>query len=72
MPVGASSKNAMVPMTTVDTKNILFICGGAFPDLDDIIKERLNKQASIGFQSDLKDKYDADENILQKAGHGRC
>ena len=67
VPVGASSKNAMVPMTTVDTKNILFICGGAFPDLDDIIKERLNKQASIGFQSDLKDKYDADENILQKA-----
>ena len=33
VPVGASSKNAMVPMTTVDTKNILFICGAAFPDL---------------------------------------
>ncbi len=33
VPVGASSKNAMVPMTTVNTKNILFICGGAFPDL---------------------------------------
>jgi ATP-dependent Clp protease ATP-binding subunit ClpX len=56
----------MVPMTTVDTKNILFICGGAFPDLDEIIKERLNKQASIGFRADLKDKYDEDENILQK------
>jgi ATP-dependent Clp protease ATP-binding subunit ClpX len=66
VPVGASSKNAMVPMTTVDTKNILFICGGAFPELDEIIKERLNKQASIGFRADLKDKYDEDENILQK------
>lgn len=66
VPVGASSKNAMVPMTTVDTKNILFICGGAFPDLDEIIKERLNKTASIGFKSDLKDKYDKDENILCK------
>jgi ATP-dependent Clp protease ATP-binding subunit ClpX len=66
VPVGASSKNAMVPMATVDTRNILFICGGAFPDLDEIIKERLNKQASIGFRSDLKDKYDEDENILQK------
>ena len=64
MPVGASSKNAMVPMTTVDTRNILFICGGAFPDLDEIIKERLNKAASIGFKSDLKDKYDNDENLL--------
>ena len=66
VPVGASSKNAMVPMTMVNTKNILFICGGAFPELEDIIKERLNKSASIGFKSELKDKYDQDENILQK------
>ena len=41
VPVGANSKNAMVPLTTVNTKNILFICGGAFPDLEGIIKERL-------------------------------
>ena len=54
VPVGASSKNAMVPMVTVNTKNILFICGGAFPDLEDIIKERLNKAASIGFKADRK------------------
>ena len=66
VPVGASSKNAMVPMTIVNTKNILFICGGAFPDIEEIIKERLNKQASIGFKADLKDKYDNDENILSK------
>ena len=67
VPVGASSKNAMVPMTTVDTRNILFICGGAFPGLEDIIKERLNKEASIGFKADLKDKYDGDENLLLQA-----
>jgi ATP-dependent Clp protease ATP-binding subunit ClpX len=66
VPVGASSKNAMVPLVTVNTKNILFICGGAFPDLEDIIKERLNKQSSIGFNADLKDKYDKDENLLEK------
>lgn len=66
VPIGASSKNAMVPMTTVDTKNILFICGGAFPELEEIIRERLNKSASIGFVSSLKDEYDKDENILQK------
>ena len=64
VPVGASSKNAMVPMTMVDTRNILFICGGAFPDLEEIIKERLNKEASIGFKADLKDKYDKEENLL--------
>lgn len=66
VPVGATSKNAMVPLTTVNTKNILFICGGAFPDLDTIIKTRLNKQTSIGFSADLKDKYDSDPNVLLK------
>ena len=66
VPVGASSKNAMVPMTMVNTKNILFICGGAFPGIEDIIKERLNKAAAIGFKADLKDKYDKEENLLQK------
>ena len=66
VPVGANSKNAMVPLTTVNTRNILFICGGAFPDLDEIIKQRLHKQTSIGFNAELKDKYDKDKNILQK------
>ena len=66
VPIGASSKNAMVPLATVNTRNILFICGGAFPDLENIIKERLNKQASIGFYADLKDKYDDDPHLLEK------
>lgn len=66
VPVGATSKNAMVPQVTVSTKNILFICGGAFPELDEIIKERLNQQSSIGFAADLKDKYVEDPNLLQQ------
>lgn len=66
VPVGATSKNAMVPMQTVNTSNILFICGGAFPELEDVIKARLNKRSSIGFYGDLKDKYDKDYNILTK------
>ncbi len=65
VPVGASSKNMMVPMTTIDTSNILFICGGAFPGLEEIIKERLNKHSSVGFIADLKDKYDDEEDILK-------
>ena len=68
VPVGANSKNAMVPLTTVNTKNILFICGGAFPDLDGIIKERLTKQSAIGFGADLKDKYDHDKKIWYDPG----
>ena len=66
VPVGSGSKNAMVPLTTMNTRNILFICGGAFPDVEDIIKARLNKKSSIGFQADLKDKYDKDRNLLSK------
>ena len=65
VPVGAGSKNAMVPMTTVNTRNILFICGGAFPDLDSIIRERLRKQTSIGFSAELRDKYDREKDILR-------
>lgn len=66
VPVGANSKNAMVPLTTINTRNILFICGGAFPGVDDIIKQRLNKQTSIGYAADLKDKYDKDQNLIQQ------
>ncbi len=66
VPVGAGSKSAMVPLATVNTRNILFICGGAFPDLEEIITQRLNKQTSIGFDADLKDKYEDDPNLLSK------
>ena len=66
VPVGANSKNAMVPLTTINTRNILFICGGAFPDLDEIIKQRLSKQSGMGFNADLKDRYDKEKNILKK------
>lgn len=66
VPVGANSKNAMVPLTTINTRNILFICGGAFPDLDEIIKQRLTKTTSIGYGAQLKDEFDKDKNITKK------
>ena len=65
VPVGTNQKNAMTPMETINTDNILFICGGAFPDLENIIKERMTEQSSIGVGADLKDKYDDDPNILR-------
>ena len=66
VPVGATSKNAMVPLTTVNTRNILFICGGAFPDLEEIVKQRLSKNMGIGFGAELKDKLNKDKNIVDK------
>lgn len=65
VPVGSNSKNAMVPLVPVDTQNILFICGGAFPDLEEIIKKRLSKTTSMGFLADLKDKYDKEDVLSQ-------
>lgn len=66
VPVGANSKNAMVPLATINTRNILFICGGAFPDLEEIIKQRLRRQTSMGFGAELRDKWDKEKNILSK------
>ncbi len=65
VPVGAGSKNGMVPMATMDTGNILFICGGAFPDLTDVIRERLTKNSSMGFGARLKG-LESDEDILSQ------
>ena len=64
VPVGATSKNPMVPTATVDTKNILFICGGAFPDLEEIIRQRLKGSSSIGFASKLEEASSSADAVL--------
>lgn len=66
VPVGASSKNAMVPQVTVNTRNILFICGGAFPELEDVIKKRLTKKTSIGYAAVLADDLSKDKSLLSQ------
>ena len=63
VPVGATNKNAMVPMTTVNTKNILFICGGAFDGIEGIIQKRTGKQG-MGFGSEVKGKEDEQTDRL--------
>ena len=65
VPVGSNQKNAMTPTATVNTDNILFICGGAFPDLENIIKERLTKKSTMGFNSSLKDSLDQEADLFQ-------
>ncbi|MBR6172050.1 MAG: ATP-dependent Clp protease ATP-binding subunit ClpX [Eubacterium sp.] len=64
VPVGSGSKNAMTPVTQMDTTNILFICGGAFPELEKIITARLTAQSSIGFGAELRDTYTNDPKLL--------
>ena len=66
VPVGSGSKNAMTPTTMMNTSGILFICGGAFPDLEDIIKTRIAAQSSIGFGANLRDELENDPALLSK------
>ena len=66
VPAEGSRKHREQETIQINTRGILFICGGAFPDLNGIIKERLTKQAAIGFGADLRDKYNNDKEILKK------
>ena len=66
VPVGSNSKNPMTPLATVNTRNILFICGGAFPDLEDIIRKRIHKQTGIGYSAVLKDNSDKSADLLKQ------
>ncbi|MDR0740307.1 MAG: ATP-dependent Clp protease ATP-binding subunit ClpX [Puniceicoccales bacterium] len=47
----------------INTENILFICGGAFADLDKIVKDRVGKKI-LGFNAELRDQ--GEENILHR------
>ena len=55
LPQQGGRKNPGKAMVTVDTTNILFICGGAFDGLDKIIQRR-GESAGIGFAAQLKSK----------------
>ena len=65
VPVGANSKNAMVPLVTVNTRNILFICGGAFDGLEKIIEGRQDTKA-IGFGAEVASKEEQNVGELFK------
>ena len=54
----------------INTKNILFICGGAFAGLEDIIKKRISGN-TIGFENDIKSKKDVDISELLKQCESR-
>lgn len=63
VPPQGGRKHPEQKLAQVNTKNILFICGGAFSGIEDIIGRRLNTQ-SIGYDSKKKEQLD-EENMLQ-------
>ena len=52
-----------------NTDNILFILGGAFVGIDNIIKARVNKKNKIGFNSALDNENDLDKDVYLHATH---
>jgi ATP-dependent Clp protease ATP-binding subunit ClpX len=61
VPPKGGRKHPQQDFVKVDTSNILFICGGTFNGLDDIIKRRIGSKL-IGFEADIKGKGEADIN----------
>ena len=54
VPANGAKKNSNQDMITVNTKDILFVLGGAFVGLDKIVQKRLNKKtSSVGFGADV-------------------
>lgn len=55
IPPKGGRKHPQQEFLNVDTRNILFICGGAFAGLEKVIQERTEK-SGIGFSADIKQK----------------
>ncbi len=67
IPPKGGRKHPQQEFIQVDTKNILFICGGAFAGLEEIVGRRVNKKV-IGFDSDIRDTTAADRyDLLRQA-----
>ena len=68
VPPQGGRKHPNQEVITVNTKNILFILGGAFVGLNDIVSKRLNKNtSSMGFGSKVKDSKKEEYNVIMES-----
>jgi len=63
VPPQGGRKHPHQEFLTIDTTNVLFICGGAFAGLDKIIERRMGKQG-VGFMADVISKADKDPGTI--------
>jgi len=63
VPPQGGRKHPHQEFLQIDTTNILFICGGAFVGLDDVIERRMN-QKSLGFGAEIKSKREKKANLI--------
>lgn len=67
VPPQGGRKHPEQKLVKVNTKNVLFICGGAFAGIEKLIAKRINTQV-IGFRTNDDEEVDA-ENLLQYVAH---
>jgi ATP-dependent Clp protease ATP-binding subunit ClpX len=65
VPPQGGRKHPHQEFIQIDTSNILFICGGAFEGLENIIKDRVGKK-SIGFGAEIESKKDINKTEIFK------
>jgi len=63
IPPQGGRKHPQQEFIQIDTSNILFICGGAFSGIDEVIKHRTDK-SGIGFGAAVKDTQSSDTSII--------
>ena len=63
VPPQGGRKHPHQDFLQIDTKNILFICGGAFGGLEEIIRRRIGKK-SIGFGSNMSERIDEELGVV--------
>ena len=68
VPPQSGRKHPHQEYIQIDTRNILFICGGAFEGLEEIVAKRIGKQSKMGFGSHAEDS-EVVENPLQYMNH---
>ncbi len=69
VPPQSGRKHPHQEYIQIDTRNILFICGGAFEGLEAIIGRRMNAKNAMGFGSKGKGGADEPENLLRYVTH---
>lgn len=68
VPPQAGRKHPHQEYIQIDTSNILFICGGAFEGMEEVVSKRINKQTAMGFGS-VQEEKDKVENPLAHLSH---
>lgn len=67
VPSTGGKKSPASDMVKINTRNILFIVGGAFVGLDKVVEKSLNKDAGLGFNSKVMDKSKPVDDLLRHA-----